>query len=197
MMRTACEHCGEALRRAGLGRPQTYCSPRCRTAAYRARRTEGTIPAEMRARDRWVRRSRSKAPLRADTGQGASVTDPADWTTHRAAAASPHGAGLGFVLDGDGLVCIDLDHCLDGDQIADWAAAILQDCPPTYTEISPSGTGLHLWGLGHLDHGRRIRRPDGAAIEIYGTGRYIALGYRHQDAPAELADLTEVINALT
>lgn len=196
MIRTTCEHCGQALRRAGLGRPQVYCSPRCRVAAHRARRTDGPIPAEIRARDRWVRRSPGKAPLRADTGHAASVTDPSTWTTHRAAAASPHGAGLGFVLDGDGLVCIDLDHCLDGDQVADWAAAILKDCPPTYIEISPSGTGLHIWGNGHLDRGRRIRRADGAHIEVYGAGRYIALGRPYGNVPAELADLSEVINTL-
>jgi primase-polymerase (primpol)-like protein len=196
MIRTTCEHCGEALRNAGRGRPQTYCTARCRTAAYRVRRTAGSVPAEIRARDRWVRRSPGKAPLCADTGRAASVTDPSTWATHRAAVASPHGAGLGFVLDGDGLVCIDLDHCLTGDQLDDWAAAILQACPPTYTEISASGTGLHIWGHGHLDHGRLIRRPDGAHIEIYGTGRYIALGHRYGNAPATLADLSEVIQAL-
>lgn len=196
MIRTTCQHCDQPLRRAGLGRPQVYCSPRCRVAAHRARHAAGAIPAELQTRDRWVRRSRSKTPLCADTGHAASVTDPATWTTHHAAAASPHGTGLGFVLDGDGIVCLDLDHCLTGDQIADWAAAILQTCPPTYTEVSASGTGLHIWGRGRLDRGRRIRRADGAHIELYGTGRYIALGRPYGDTPATLADLSEVIDAL-
>jgi primase-polymerase (primpol)-like protein len=194
MILTACEHCGEELRRAGVGRPQRFCSTRCRVAGHRARTA---VPAELRRAKRWVRRSADKVPLRADTGRPASSTDPATWARHAAAAASPHGAGLGYVLaDGDGIVCLDLDHCLDGNQLAPWAAEILDACPPTYTEVSPSGTGLHIWGRGTLARGRRIRRPDGAAIEAYGTGRYIALGHRYQQAPLVLADLSEAIDAL-
>jgi primase-polymerase (primpol)-like protein len=170
------------------------CSDRCRQARSRARRA---IPAELRTRKRWVRRSADKVPLRADTGRAASSTDPATWAGHAAAAASPHGAGLGYVLaDGDGVVCLDLDHCLDGDQLAPWAARILDACPPTYTEVSPSGTGLHIWGRGHIARGRRIRRTDGACIEVYGSGRYIALGERYGQAPLVLADLTEVVDSL-
>lgn len=191
MILTACEHCGGELRRAGIGRPQRFCSTRCRVASHRARRA---VPAEIHGRDRWVRRSADKVPLRADTGRPASSTDPATWTTHAAAAASPHGAGLGYVLaDGDDIVVLDLDHCLSGGRLAPWAARILAACPPTYAEVSPSGTGLHIWGRGRLARGRRIRRQDGAAIEAYSDGRYIALGHRYADAPLELADLSEVL----
>lgn len=194
MIRTTCEHCGEQLRRAGRGRPQRFCSTRCRVAAHRA---SHAIPAELRGRERWVRRNAGKVPLRADTGRPASSTDPATWTTHAAAAASPHGAGLGYVLaDSDDVVVLDLDHCLNGDQLAPWAARILAACPSTFVEVSPSGTGLHVWGRGRLEHGRRIRRSDGAAIEAYSSGRYIALGHRYGHAPLRLADLTQVIASL-
>lgn len=194
MIRTACEHCGEELRRAGRGRPQRFCSSRCRVAAHRARTA---VPAELRGRERWVRRSADKVPLRADTGRPASSTDPATWASHAAAARSPYGTGLGYVLaDGDGIVVIDLDHCLDGGRLAPWAAEILDACPPTYVEVSPSGTGLHIWGHGRLQRGRRIRRPDGAAIEAYSSGRYIALGHRYHQATPRLADLTEVLDTL-
>jgi primase-polymerase (primpol)-like protein len=198
MILTACEHCGEQLRRAGVGRPQRFCSTRCRVADHRARTA---VPAELRRAKRWVRRNADKVPLRADTGRPASSTDPKTWTGHAEAAASPHGTGLGYVLaDGDGIVCLDLDHCLDHcldrGRLAPWAVEILDACPPTFVEVSPSGTGLHIWGRGHLERGRRIRRPDGAAIEAYGTGRYIALGHRYQQAPLALADLSEAIDAL-
>lgn len=194
MILTACEHCGGELRRAGVGRPQQFCSTRCRVASHRARHA---VPAELRRGKRWVRRAEDKVPLCADTGRAASSTDPATWTTHTVAAASPHGTGLGYVLaDGDGIVVLDLDHCLDGEQLAPWAARILAACPPTFTEVSPSGTGLHIWGRGRLERGRRIRRDDGAAIEAYSSGRYIALGHRYHQAPLHLADLTEVLDTL-
>jgi primase-polymerase (primpol)-like protein len=152
----------------------------------------------MTSRRRWVRRTEDKRPIRADDGTSASVADPSTWTHHRPAADSRHGVGLGYVLaEGDGVVCIDLDHCLSPDgELADWAAEILGRCPPTYTEVSPSGTGLHLWGRGCVERGRRIRRSDGAEIEIYGQGRYIAMGGRWRSAPLELADLTAVLAEL-
>lgn len=193
MILTECEHCGAPLPRAGRGRPPRFCSPRHRIAAHRLRRSQPTIPAELTARDRWVRRGPDKRPVTPD-GAPASSTDPSTWAPHTAAAGS--GAALGFVLNGDGIVCIDLDHCVTDDVVAPWAAAILESCPPTYTEVSPSGTGLHVWGYGSVQRGRRIRRADGACIEVYGTGRYIALGSRHAAAPLELADLTEVIDSL-
>jgi primase-polymerase (primpol)-like protein len=170
------------------------CSPRCRQRRSRTRRA---VPAELRTRDRWVRRDAAKVPLTAGTGRPASSTDPATWASHSEAARSPHGLGLGYVLaDGDDVVVLDLDHCLDGETLAPWAAEILDACPPTYTEVSPSGTGLHIWGRGRLERGRRIRREDGAAIEAYSSGRYIALGHRHRQAPLLLADLTEVLDTL-
>lgn len=188
-----CSECEEPMPLLARAHAVT-CSPRCRQRRSRTRRA---IPAELRTRDRWVRRDAAKVPLTAGTGRPASSTDPATWASHTDAARSPHGTGLGYVLaEEDGVVCIDLDHCLTGGELAPWAAEILDACPPTYTEVSPSGTGLHIWGRGHLDRGRRIRRADGAAIEAYGSGRYIALGHRYQQAPLHLADLTEVLDTL-
>lgn len=169
------------------------CSPRCRKRASRGRRA---LSSEMTSRRRWVRREADKRPV-TTTGEPASSTDPATWSDYAAARDSRVGAGIGYVLaEGDGIVCIDLDHCIDDGQLAGWAREILDRCPPTMVEASPSGTGLHIWGRGHVPHGRRIRR-DGAAVEIYGQGRYIALGRRYADSPAELADLSEVIHSLT
>jgi primase-polymerase (primpol)-like protein len=101
--------------------------------------------------------------------------------------------GPGFVLDGTGVVCIDLDHCLRKGRPVRWAREILDRCPATYVEVSPSGTGLHIWGLGTLARGRKYRR----GVEAYGTGRYIAVtAARFGDAPLSLADLSEVLASL-
>lgn len=193
MIPTECAHCEQPLRRAGVGRPQAYCSTRCRVAAHRKRRSTAAVPAEIRGADRWVQRSTGKVPLQPG-GRAASVTDPATWSTHGAAARA--GAPVGFVLNDDGIVCVDLDHCLAGGELAPWARRIVQACPGTYVEVSPSGTGLHVWGYGDVNRGRRIRRgPE--AIEVYGTGRYITVtGQPFEGAPSELADLSEVIDSL-
>ncbi|MEO3974361.1 bifunctional DNA primase/polymerase [Streptomyces sp. CAU 1734] len=168
-------------------------------AAHRAAKAD-PIPADLRTAGRWIRRSATKVPLTVD-GSAASSTDPQTWSTHEAAFASTAGVGTGFVLsDEDDIVCIDLDHCrnrLTG-ALAPWAADIVRDAGTTYVEVSPSGDGLHIWGRADVRQGRRIRRPGGLAVEIYGTGRYIAMtGRRHGNAPSSLANLQGVINRLT
>ncbi|MFE3461357.1 hypothetical protein ACFXKD_27750 [Nocardiopsis aegyptia] len=192
-----CEHapCGERIVDGGGGRIPRFCSSRCRVAAHRARRA---IPAEMRERRRWVRRDEEKVPLMARSGRRASPTAPGTWAKYDVATKSTHGVGLGYVLrQGDGLVCVDLDHCLWGDRVSDWAQRILDATPDTFVERSASGTGLHIWGHGEMTKGRRIRRDDGTAVEVYGTGRYIAMGERWRGSPLELADLTPLIQELT
>jgi primase-polymerase (primpol)-like protein len=159
-----------------------FCSTRCRVASHRA-----TPPAELRERARWIRH-RAKVPITA-WNRPASSTNSATWTCYDEAAASSAGDGLGFVLNGDGVACIDLDHCLDGSTLAPWAQDVLTRAGRTYVEISPSGTGLHIFGYGHVGHGRRI---DG--LEFYDRGRYICFtGRRFRRSPLVLADISAAL----
>lgn len=186
-----CAHCGVTLP-ARARRDRRTCSTRCRVALHRAKQQP---PAEMRAHRQWVRRSASKVPLTV-TGRPASSTDPRTWATYTAAARSNAGVGLGYVLAGDGIVCLDLDRCIDeAGRIAGWAQEILDRCPPTWVEVSPSGTGLHIWGRGRVGTGRVIRRGE-VAVEVYDRGRYIALGRPLPGTVPVLADLTGVIESL-
>lgn len=193
-----CAWCPERLKASRSHRAR-FCSTRCRMASHRATKNN-PLPVELTTRDRWVRRSSTKVPL-TSAGMAASSTDPRTWSSYKGAAASAVGVGTGFVLsDVDDVVCIDLDHCLNPltGRLAPWAAAIVCDAGATYVEVSPSGDGLHIWGRADVRHGRRIRRPDGTAVEIYGTGRYIAMtGRRHGSSPSILADLSSVITQLT
>ena len=178
--------------RVGARSVARFCSNRCRVAAYRARRR---VPAELTSRDRWVRRAADKCPLTVD-GRAASSTNPATWSSYRQARDSDAGVGLGFVLNGDGVVCVDLDHCLSDGVVAPWARRILDVMPDTYVEVSPSGDGLHVFGFGRVDRGRRVR-VDGGYVEVYGQGRYIAVtGNRFGSAPCRLADVSEAIASL-
>lgn len=161
-----------------------YCSTRCRVAAHRASK----LPARMRSADRWVRYSDRKVPLLAQgPWTAASSTDPATWTTFAEARKSTRGAGVGFVLNGDGIVCLDLDHCLTEGSLTREAAALLAKLPRTYIETSPSGHGLHVWGRGSLPRGFR-RAIGGVHVEGYGTGRYITVT-ENVFRPGPLADL--------
>lgn len=162
-----------------------YCSDACKMRAYRMRSSRA-VPSAMSSLDRWVRVSPIKVPLTTG-GAVASVSDPSTWTDIQRARASRQGVGVGFVLAGDGIGCVDLDHCLDGRDVAGWAQEFLDANPDTFTEVSMSGTGLHIWGLLDPSAGRRIR--DGRNIEIYSQGRYIALGTRWGRTPLKLSPL--------
>lgn len=144
---------------------------------------------------RWVRVASDKRPIQTN-GRNASVTARGTWTTYQDAAASTVGTGPGFVLAGDGIVCVDLDHAVSGGRVAPWARELLAMCPDTYVEVSRSGTGLHVWGYGMVGVGRRIR--DGAVcVEVYGRERYIALGTRRRGAPLRLAPITALLDRFT
>jgi primase-polymerase (primpol)-like protein len=104
----------------------------------------------------------------------ASVANPDTWAYFGDAVAVykrlPHVyAGVGFVLTKDDpFVFIDLDNCRDPrtGTVEDWALDIVREFG-SYTELSPSGTGLHILTRGTL--ARAVKKPN---IEMYSAGRY-------------------------
>lgn len=165
-----CRVCGDRFDgRAGA----RYCSTRCRVSWHR---TMG-LPADLRRRARWVRFDETKRPLQVD-GRPASSTDPGTWSTFDEARASSAGAGVGFVLNGDGLSCIDLDGVLIDGVLDERAAAFIDalEVAPFYMEVSPSGRGLHLWTRQASPTGRsRYRLDNGLPVEWYSSGRYLTV----------------------
>jgi primase-polymerase (primpol)-like protein len=132
-------------------------------------------------------------------GEAASSTDPATWSPYREAARSSAGTGLGFVLDGDGIVVLDLDHCLTADgEVLPWAQRVLDAAAGCWAEVSVGGDGLHVWGRGRLPGGvgRRLQL-DGGTVEVYDRGRYMAVtGRTFGGTPQRLGDLQHVIDSL-
>lgn len=152
------------------------------------------FPAALKADKRWApchfafdpRRGKyDKLPL----GGKLTVNEPDRWWQFDAARAVQAGQsrryqGMCYVLTGHrGLVSIDLDNCVDGGQLVQWAAEVVQQAG-SYAEISPSGTGVHVFVLADLDQadgpqGRdwTHRLPDGGGVEVYGggSGRHITL----------------------
>jgi primase-polymerase (primpol)-like protein len=148
----------------------------------------------MRQRARWVgwkpvpRGGRvTKMPVQVD-GTVASTTDAATWAPYEKVA---HLERKGFVL-GEGIGCIDLDHCLIDGVLTGAAAKFLAALPPTYIEVSPGGDGLHVFGLLPAGHGTR-RVVDGLSVETYSVGRYITVtGRAFEGSVSKLADLSAV-----
>jgi hypothetical protein len=103
--------------------------------------------------------------------------------------------GIGYVFAGDH-IGIDLDHAIDeSGRLKSWAADIVNACA-TYTEISPSGTGLHLYSKGTLPEdwsGRKRSYHDGA-VEIYSRGRFFTVtGNRFGNSPSICVDQSAYI----
>lgn len=182
---TQCQVCGAELSHH-LGRKPKFCSTRCRVKSHRGHQ----VPVELRKLPRWIRH-RSKVPITIQ-GSAASSTNPSTWADYDSATRSKIGDGLGFVLNGDGIICIDLDHCFDGKPDSE-AQALIDQLPETYVEISPSGTGLHIWGYANLEKGRRFSR-NGLSVEIYPNGRYITVtGQAIVRAPLAQLDLSNLL----
>lgn len=121
------------------------------------------------------------APTMNGTLVRARTNDPSTWGS-RAAAEALGLSGVGFVLSGHPNLCaLDLDDCRDRDsgRLSPWAQDLVDRCG-SYTEITPSGTGLRILGIaiGITAH-RKLPRPDGGSLEIYAGGatRYVL---RHQ-----------------
>ena len=135
----------------------------------------------------------TKVPVRPD-GEKASATNRRDWFARAACEASLQhlaASGIGLVLgpldDGTCLAGIDLDNCRHNDSLTPWAQKIIERLG-TYTEISPSGSGVKLFFLltqadaasvrSHLGNraGRKWSAASRAnhppAIELYMKGRF-------------------------
>ena len=158
------------------------------------------IPAALKALPRWVcwkretrDRKLTKVPYDAKTGRKASVTDPATWTTFKAAfAASPKSDGVGFVLTADDDIAgVDLDHCRDAETgiIEPWALSII-DQLHSYTEISPSHTGIRIFLRGVLPPVGRKKGP----LEFYETERYLTVTGNHlADTPLTIEERHQIL----
>lgn len=161
-----CDNCGTTFQaRAGA----ITCSTRCRVARHR--RVVKFAPKRMTDAARWVRHI-DKRPV-TPTGGVASSTASRSWSTFAEAIASDVGQGPGFVLNGDGIVCVDLDGCLEDGKPTAWAQRILDLFPNAAIEVSLSGRGLHIWGTG--PNVSKVFDVDGKRVEVYADKRYIAV----------------------
>jgi primase-polymerase (primpol)-like protein len=142
--------------------------------------------------------TRAKVPHDPRTRRFARVNDLTMWVPFAdARAAYERGAydGVGLLLTGNDLIGADLDHCRNPltCAIAPWAQVIV-DALRSYTEVTPSGTGLRIFARGRLPcDGCRPRR----GLELYQARRFLTVTGWHlagtpttiEARPAELAAL--------
>jgi P4 family phage/plasmid primase-like protien len=154
------------------------------------------IPSELKDLPHWILWSKSedkssgrfgKKPIN-KRGYPVDATDPKNWLTFKAALSererSSHAAGLGLCMSGNPvtthegprfLVGIDIDECVRWEDagaggLTEQAAEIL-GAMNSYSEISPSGTGVR--GFFYADYLPTSRNSNGK--EIYATGRFLTV----------------------
>ena len=149
------------------------------------------VPEELQAGVRYVcwreaiRNSKpTKIPVNPHTGADAESDNPVTWGT-LAEAVTFYQAhrdtlqGVGRMFDAsDGIIGIDFDDCLDGggNIIASHAAAEWLPRLNSYSEVSPSGTGVKILLRAKHDLGGKTGRRDSKqGVEIYKERRYFTL----------------------
>lgn len=159
------------------------------------------IPQELKALPQWVlwryeerNGKKTKVPYQV-SGQKAESNDPSTWAAFdRVLAAMPNYDGVG-VMFGNGLAGVDLDHHIDAQgQLSPFAKDIITRLD-SYTELSPSGMGIHILYFGTLPPGRR--RKDEHGIEMYSAGRFFTVTGNHlAGTPSTVNNRTKEITQL-
>ncbi len=165
------------------------------------------IPSELAELPQWLiwkyelRKGKwAKMPYSPTTGRLARVNDASTWGTISQAwgcyESNEPFVGIGFVLtEADNYAVIDLDDCRNPEtgEIESWAEEIFASCGDTYVEVSPSGTGLHIFcrGIKPSDRCRKGKK------EVYSHGRYIAVtGVRLNGTFGNILDCTPQLGEL-
>ena len=135
-----------------------------------------------------------KVPYVPGSGRKARTNDPSSFGTFRECRSDQRG----LVLSDDQLGGVDLDGCRDPDsgRLSAWARDVVAEFG-SYAEVSPSGTGVHVFARGKpvTTRYKKVALPDEAptsdkkpGFEIFsGLGHFITVtGELLPDAPDEL-----------
>ena len=168
------------------------------------------IPEELRKLPLWVtwrwkkrKDGSTKPPYNPLTDKIAKPNDVSTCGTFQQALTAykqnSRVAGIGFLFtEGDPFVGVDLDDCRDPEtgEVDDWASKIV-DSLNSYTEVSPSGTGVKIFARGGVPRGRKKKPYKSGAVEIYDRGRYFTVtGWHLEGTPTRLEQRQAEIDAL-
>ena len=184
----------------------------------RAKIKRKNIPVELIEFNQWVLWSHeyrgnnwTKVPKQATVTAdgsvlGAKSNDPSTWASYVRVIQAGAGdfktkvSGIGFVFSADDpYVGVDLDNCLDEDQVLKpWASEIVSMLESTYHEVSPSGTGLKFWLRATFPDGYgNVANLEDGKIEVYHTKRFFTVtGQRWGDSPDKITESQEAMDWL-
>jgi predicted P-loop ATPase len=160
------------------------------------------VPQALRLYAHWVEWSAepgkngkdSKEPYQVGKKWRASTTKADTWATFDAAVAAMSNGiprdGIGYVFHkGDDQTFTDFDHVRNPatGEIAPWASAIIT-AMNSYSEVSPTGTGVHVYSLGSFQgKGLKVKFSDDSGMEMYCRARYATVtGHPLPDSPIDL-----------
>lgn len=164
------------------------------------------IPAELKAVPNWVcwrllpdaeRGKPRKVPYDPRSGKAAASNDPATWCDFDTAvsAASDYN-GVGFMFGNSPYFGVDIDGVADElPRYMEGEPGLLSDfvdALQSYTELSTSGTGIHIICRGKLPQGGRRH----GNIEMYESGRFFVMTGRSVSQYPDIVDCTETIKSL-
>jgi putative DNA primase/helicase len=161
------------------------------------------IPEELKKTNQWVawkaipdKGKMKKIPINPATGKSARVNDSSTWASFDEAVSCFKNQGLsgiGFVFTkNDPFVGIDFDKCFIDETLSPEIEAMVKTIG-SYTEISPSGKGLHTLVKGKLPEGG-IRQDK---IEIYDNLRFFTItGDLLPGSPQEIIEANEILERL-
>ena len=133
------------------------------------------IPQELRVLKQWVCANEgSKVPMQATCDRPASSTNPDTWASFEDALwAVEHGYYdyIGFVFNDNGIVGIDIDDAVVFGRLSPLASEIC-DLFYSYTELSKSGTGLHIFVKGDIPFKGKNNL---AGVEVYKAARFFIM----------------------
>lgn len=152
-----------------------------------------STPQTLIERERWVcwryeQGGDKKPPYDPETDERASIHEPETWSDFETALEAYQRRnydGIGFILTEDGaLTGFDFDDCRDPEtgEIEPEVEGVIERLD-SYSEISPSGTGIHTLIIGEKPE--EYGSKGGAYIEVYDSARYFTVTGNHLDGTPE------------
>jgi len=171
-----------------------------------------SIPVELKNFPQWVcwrleypgGRDKPTKPLYNPSAGGyAKSNDPSTWNSFDVCCQAYqeglyHGVGI-CVSANDNLTLIDIDHCVDEagtlNNIAQTVLSLFGKS--TYAELSPSGTGVHIYCYGKPE--RSGKGTNHKSVEVYShpSNRYLTVtGHGLEGYPQRVTDCQDALDAL-
>ncbi len=131
-----------------------------------------SIPREMRTAKRWFPVAVTPNGDKWDKRPLVEWSKPENWSTYADLKLDQRVKAVGFAL-GDGFFGIDLDNCLDESlsvipERRELVNDVLEWCG-SFTEVSWSGKGLHVYGYGKMPQACKDATP---GLEMYSEKRF-------------------------